>query len=72
MIRVILLGLLVPGLGGCGASPASLGLTGAPMGTPPVADSDATIGLPGVDAGTGPYTPSLVPSTGGGRYFGGD
>ncbi len=57
-------------LGGCGASPASLGLTGATQVPPPVAPSDANIGTPGVSQGTQEYTPSLIPSTGPGQYDG--
>lgn len=56
-------------LTGCVASPADLGLTGpAPPVPPPVID-DSTIGNPGLpDAGAG-YGPSIIPSTGGGRYY---
>lgn len=55
---------------GCSRSPASLGLTGAVPPQAPETASDALIGTPGVHPGDGLYTPSLTPSTGGGRYFG--
>jgi hypothetical protein len=71
MTRIPLLIFCLTALAGCvGTSPASLELTGAPAAIPPIDPSDATIGVPGVQPGIGPYTPSLVPSTGGGRYFG--
>ncbi len=62
----------LPLLAGCAASPQSLGLTGAqPIAPPPVAN-DATIGNPGIGVDNGmDYAPSLVPSTGAGRYYGG-
>ena len=65
MTRFTVLALCLSAFAGCARSPANLG-------TPPAAYSDATIGLPGLNSGSGPYTPSLVPSTGGGRYFGND
>ncbi len=68
--RLALLLACLPALAGCAGSAESLGLTGAPLTAPPAEASDATIGLPGVNPGTGPYTPSLLPSTGAGRYFG--
>ncbi len=70
-----LIPFLLPGLAmlaGCAATPASLGLTGRGLTTPPGQASDADIGMPGLNQGVGPYTPSLVPSTGPGRYFGSD
>ncbi len=66
---VLVLGC-VAALAACGASPQSLGLTGAPQMAPPVSPSDADIGRPGLSQGTLEYAPSLVPSTGGGRYYG--
>ncbi len=71
MPRLLLL-LSLSALAGCASSAASLGLTGAPLAAPPAEPSDATIGQPGINPEVGPYTPSLVPSTGGGRYFGYD
>jgi hypothetical protein len=60
-------------LAGCSATPASLGLTGRGLATPPPQASDADLGMPGVyEGGGGLYAPSLVPHTGGGRYFGAD
>jgi hypothetical protein len=70
--RVALLALFLSGLAGCAATPASLGLTGSGLANPPEQPSDADIGTPGLNEGGGPYTPSVVPHTGPGRYFGSD
>lgn len=60
--------IAVLALTGCAGSPASLGITGpAPLSPPPTTD-DSVIGQPGVPD-MGVYGPSIVPSTGGGRYF---
>ena len=59
-------------LAGCSATPASLGLTGRGPVPPPPSPSDADLGIPGVREGSDVYTPSLVPHTGAGRYFGSD
>lgn len=69
MTRIPLLVLCLSALAGCSGAPP-VELTGAPAAIPPVGPSDATTGLPGVQRSAGPYTPSFVPSTGGGRYFG--
>lgn len=64
---------ILPVLAGCAATPASLGLTGRGLATPPPQASDADLGVPGLYEGSGGlYAPSLVPQTGGGRYFGSD
>ncbi len=69
--RIVLAVSVFPMLAGCAATPASLGLTGAGLATPPPQASDADLGIPGVYEGSGGlYAPSLVPNTGGGRYFG--
>jgi len=66
MRAAVLIAMLA--LAGCAGSPESLGITGpAPLSPPPAAD-DSVIQKPGVPD-TGGYGPSLVPSTGGGRYF---
>jgi hypothetical protein len=57
-------------IAGCSITPRQLGLTGAPQAAPPAAPSDATIGVPGISTGTNPYTPTLLPQTGGSGYFG--
>lgn len=70
---ILLVVSILPMLAGCGATPASLGLTGRGLVTPPPQASDADLGMPGVlEGGGGPYAPSLVPHTGPGRYFGAD
>jgi hypothetical protein len=69
----LLVVLISPMLAGCAATPASLGLTGRRPVAPPPQASDADLGMPGVyEGGGGLYAPSLVPHTGGGRYFGAD
>jgi hypothetical protein len=69
---ILVLSFSLPMLAGCAATPASLGLTGRGLVPPPPAPSDADLGMPGLTEGGGPYTPSLVPHTGPGRYFGSD
>jgi len=72
-LRLVVVAIVLPALAGCSATPASLGLTGRGLATPPPQASDADLGMPGVYEGVGGlYTPSLVPHTGGGRYFGAD
>lgn len=62
-----LCGLLA--LAGCAGSPADLGITGPAPPVPPPLNDDGTVGRPGLpDAGAG-YGPSIIPSTGSGRYF---
>jgi len=70
MIRLLVLALWLPALAGCASSAAKLGLTGAPLTAVPEEPSDADVSLPGIQPGAGTYTPSLVPSTGRGRYYG--
>lgn len=74
MTRAIVVALsILPLLAGCTATPASLGLTGRGLATPPQQPSDADLGVPGLYENSGGlYGPSLVPNTGGGRYFGAD
>jgi hypothetical protein len=57
-------------LAGCGATPASLGITGpGEPPPPPPAPTDSTIGNPGLpDAGYG-YGPSVGPNPASGQYF---
>jgi hypothetical protein len=56
-------------LAGCAATPADLGLTGPAPPVPPRILDDSTIGYPGLPDAGGGYGPSLMPSTGGGRYY---
>ncbi len=62
--------LLLGGLTACGRSPQSLGITGALPGTPPEAEGDNVIRDPGAPQGNASFNPSVLPTTGGGRYYG--
>jgi hypothetical protein len=57
-------------LAGCGTSPQALGLTGAPQQPPPQPPADNLIAPPGIPATDNPYSSSVRPTTGGGRYYG--
>ena len=62
--------LLLGGLTACGSSPQSLGLTGAVPVAPPEAQGDNVISDPGAPQGNATFNPSVLPTTGGGRYYG--
>ncbi|HEX5327860.1 MAG TPA: hypothetical protein VFW75_14420 [Acetobacteraceae bacterium] len=68
MLRVVLF-VALAGLGGCGSAPGALGLTGAPLATPPEIADDSVIRAPGVPGG-GAYNATVAPTTGPGRYYG--
>ena len=70
MPRKMYYALLLIGLGGCSQSPQSLGITGAPLAAPPEAEGDNVILAPGIPQGNSTYNPSVLPSTGGGRFYG--
>lgn len=70
MRRIACCALLFAGLAACGRSPQSLGITGALPATPPEAEGDNVIRDPGVPQGNSTYNPSVLPTTGGGRYYG--
>ena len=57
----------VLGFAGCGATPASLGITGPGVAGPasftaPPAEDDSAIGLPGIPNSGSPYQPSNLPA----------
>jgi len=60
--------ILLVGLAGC--SPQALGITGPPLSAPPEAEGDNVILAPGIPQGNSTYNPSVLPTTGGGRYYG--
>ena len=69
MMRIFAV-VIVMLVGGCGDSPASLGITGpgAPP-PPPQQVDDSTIANPGLPDSPGGYGPSIGPVPSGGRYF---
>lgn len=71
MRRALIMAFLLVTVAGCAASPQSLGLTGAQPVPPPPLPNDATLQPPGIAVDTGTnYGPSMVPTTGAGRYYG--
>ncbi len=68
-MRFIILSLLLF-LGGCGANPAALGITGAPIPAPPPDPGEVQTGIPGAPITGTQYAPNLPPSTGAGKYWG--
>ena len=70
LLFVALTGIVLTGLSGCGSNPGSLGLTGAPLATPPEAQDDSVINDPGVPQGDSAFNPSVQQTTGGGRFYG--
>jgi hypothetical protein len=71
-MAMLLFAMLVVALAsaGCGATPASLGITGpgAPP-PPPAAPDDSTISSPGIPDPGASYGPSIGPIPSSGRYF---
>ena len=70
-MRAIATLLLLLGLAACSANPAAYGITGP--GRPPVLPAqpgDADVGQPGLPNSASVYGPSIVPSTGTGRFWG--
>ena len=57
-------------LAGCGANPASLGITGAAMPEPPPDPGEVQTGIPGAPQTGTQYAPSLPANTGAGKYWG--
>lgn len=70
MRRLLCCLLLLGGLTACGSSPQSLGITGALPVAPPEPGGDNVIRDPGAPQGNADYNPSVLPTTGGGRYYG--
>jgi hypothetical protein len=56
-------------LAGCSATPADLGITGPTAPVEPQEPDDSTIGRPGLPDPMSGYGPSIIPSTGGGRFY---
>jgi hypothetical protein len=62
--------LLLLSLASCGANPASLGITGAPMAEPPPDPGETQTGIPGAPQTGTQYAPSMPPNTGAGKFWG--
>jgi hypothetical protein len=62
--------VVVLGIAGCDASPASLGITGPGVSVPPRTPDDGTTVAPGIpDPAGGGFGPSYGPTPTNGRYF---
>ena len=57
-------------LAACGANPASLGITGAPIPALPPDPGDTQTGIPGAPSHGTQYAPNLPPNTGAGKFWG--
>ena len=57
-------------LAGCGADPASMGITGAGMAPPPRDPGAETTGITGAPSVGTQYAPSVGPNTGAGKFWG--
>ncbi|MBV9247926.1 MAG: hypothetical protein JO227_01585 [Acetobacteraceae bacterium] len=73
MNRTITLGLILTMMGGCASGPEALGITG-PGGSEglSVPSPEQVLERTGPFQSGGRYAPSMVPSTGNGRYWGYD
>lgn len=69
IMRFVLLTLLFS-LAACGASPAALGITGAPLPTPPPDPGETQTGIQGAPIHGTEYAPNLPANTGAGRFWG--
>jgi hypothetical protein len=57
-------------LAACGTNPAALGITGAPITTPPPDPGETQTGIPGAPETGTQYAPNLPPNTGAGKFWG--
>lgn len=57
-------------LAGCGANPAALGITGAPVPSPPPDPGETETGIPGAPSHGTQYAPNLPANTGAGKFWG--
>ncbi len=62
--------LLLMCLAGCGANPAALGITGAPVPPAPPDPGETETGIPGAPSHGTQYAPNLPPNTGAGNFWG--
>jgi hypothetical protein len=68
-MRLITVSMLLS-LAGCAANPAALGITGAPMPTPPPDPGETQTGIPGAPQTGTQYAPNLPANTGAGKFWG--
>jgi hypothetical protein len=68
-MRFILFSLLLL-LAGCGTNPASLGITGGAIPTPPPDPGETQTGITGAPQTGTQYAPNLPPNTGAGKFWG--
>jgi hypothetical protein len=57
-------------LSACGSNPAALGITGAPIPTPPPDPGETQTGIPGAPLTGTQIAPSQPPNTGAGSFWG--
>jgi hypothetical protein len=57
-------------LSACGTTPASLGISGAPVLAPPTDPGEAQTGINGAPQTGTQYAPSVAPNTGSGKFWG--
>jgi hypothetical protein len=69
VMRFVIFALLLL-LASCGANPAALGITGAPIPTPPSDPGEAQTGITGAPQTGTQYAPNQTPNTGAGRFWG--
>jgi hypothetical protein len=69
VMRYILLSLLLF-LAACGTDPRALGITGAPMATPPADPGEVQSGIPGAPQTGTQLSPSMPANTGAGKFWG--
>jgi hypothetical protein len=68
-MRIVMFMLLLL-LAACGANPAALGITGAPIPTPPPDPGETQTGIPGAPQTGTQYAPNLPANTGAGKFWG--
>jgi hypothetical protein len=70
-MRIVMFTLLLL-LASCGTDPASLGITGGAIPTPPPDPGETQTGIPGAPNIGSQYSPSTPANTGTGKYWGYD
>ena len=68
-MRCIMFALLLL-LAACGGNPVALGVTGAPIPTPPPDPGETQTGITGAPQTGTQYAPNLPPNTGAGKFWG--
>jgi hypothetical protein len=68
-MRIMMFTLLLL-LAGCGANPAALGITGAPIPAPPPDPGETQTGITGAPMTGTQYAPNIPANTGAGKFWG--